>query len=62
MSLVFLGDEYQDDGMDYYIPNYPMPKVADFGLSTLTALDDRSNVPAAFSKGTKPYYAPVSVG
>ena len=59
-GLVFLGDENVPEDDDYYIPNYPIPKMADFGLSKLTRLSHDENVPAKFHRGTQPYYPPVS--
>ena len=59
---VFLGREKQKDGPAsefYYFPNYPMPKMADFGLAELTAYGDVDNHPGRFTSGTPGYYAPV---
>ena len=59
---VFLGMEKGDDGPTsefYYFPNYPVPKIADFGLARLTAYSDNDNHPRGFFRGTRQYYAPV---
>lgn len=62
--LVFLGNEKQKDGPAsefYYFPNYPLPKMADFGLAKLTAYSDNGNSPGPFSQGTRLYLPPVSI-
>ena len=58
--LVFLGKEIAPGDGDYYVPNYPIPKMADFGLSRLTRLTHENNKIAYFQQGTKPYFPPVS--
>jgi hypothetical protein len=60
--LVFLANEKKENGPAsefYYFPNYPMPKMADFGLAKLTTYGDNDNSPGPFKQGTRPYYAPV---
>ena len=62
--LVFLGNEKQKDGPVsefYYFPNYPLPKVADFGLAKLTAHGDNGNSPRQFFQGTRLYFPPVGI-
>ena len=60
--VVFLGTEKQKFGPAseaYYFPNYPIPKMADFGLAELTTHDADGNDPYFFVQGTYPYYPPV---
>jgi len=45
----------------YYFPNYPLPKVADFGLAKLTAYSDNGNSPRQFLQGTRLYFPPVGI-
>jgi hypothetical protein len=59
---VFLGNEKRKDGPVsefYYFPNYPVPKMADFGLAELTKYGSNDNYPGVFEQGTRVYFAPV---
>ena len=55
-ETVFLGRLYGDE----FAPNYPIPKLADFGLAEVTYDDFPKNCARYFKRGTEPYYPPVS--
>ena len=54
---VFLGYENADRGF----PFYPVAKLGDFGLATMTNRDDPKNPAEYRGWGTRGYKAPVSV-